>query len=224
VIAVIGTLLSLGACSPPPGADTAGNTPATPSATGGPSPRRSAAPSATPRKTVPSPTTGPGPGNDPTVCTRLVTARARQAGVHARLLMAIQFNESDQPHDPHLERAWLRIKPEAALGIADMHQATFDETKQGRDFATRNWTELPDDPDLAVEAAARYLHDLAERLPAKRTGAYTVDELLALGYNAGPANMRAFARGVPLGSLARAYLQKLRDNWAAAGAALRSPS
>jgi hypothetical protein len=222
MIAVALTVAPVEACSAPP--RTGGTVGASASSATADSTSLHRIPSSSPAKqTLPpvSPTTLVS-GNDPAVYTRLVKARARQAGVHPQLLMAILFNESDKPHDPQLERAWLRIKPDAALGIADMHRATFDETKQGRDFATRDWTELPDDPDLAIEAAAWYLHDLAAQLPTRRTKSYSVDELLALGYNAGPSNMRAFARGVALGPLARTYLQKLRDNWAPAGVALRS--
>jgi len=101
-----------------------------------------------------------------------------------------------------------------------MHRAAFDDTKKGRPFAGRSWEELPDDPDLAVEAAAWYLHDLARQLPARRTGPYTEDQLLALGYNAGPAAMRAFARGATPGSQAGSYLTQLKDNWPRAARAL----
>ena len=81
-----------------------------------------------------------------------------------------------------------------------MHRATFDQTRRGRPFATWQWQELADDPDLAIEAEAWYLHDLAAQLPAKHIGQYTTtDELLALGHNAGPGNMKAFGRGSPTG-------------------------
>ena len=140
------------------------------------------------------------------------------------MLMAILYNESDKPHDPALERAWQKIKPDAAFGIANMHKAAFEDTKRGRDFAGRNWQELPDDPDLAIEAAAWYLHDLAVQLPAKWTGPYTKDELLALGYNAGAGNMKAFAGGAKPGKAVQSYLDRLRANWAAAGQAVRHPN
>lgn len=68
--------------------------------------------------------------------------------------MAILYNESDKPHDAAFERAWQKIKPDAAFGIADMHRAAFDEAKRGRGFADRRWEELPDDPDVAITAAA----------------------------------------------------------------------
>jgi hypothetical protein len=138
--------------------------------------------------------------------------------------MAILYNESYKPHDPAMERAWQQIKPDAAFGIANMHKAAFDDTKRGRDFAGRDWQELPDDPDLAIDAAAWYLHDLAVQLPPKRAAPYTRDELLALGYNAGASSMAAFAEGATPGDVARSYLDRLQANWAAAGQAVRHPN
>lgn len=134
--------------------------------------------------------------------------------------MAILYNESYKPHDPALERAWQKIDPGAAFGVANMHRAAFEETRRGRDFADRNWTELPDDPALAIEAAAWYLHDLASQLPAKRSDRYTKDELLALGYNAGPGSMITFARGGKPGAVAQSYLDRLHTNWDTAAKAL----
>ncbi|MFF7727045.1 transglycosylase SLT domain-containing protein [Streptomyces sp. NPDC008001] len=160
--------------------------------------------------------------NDPARHAAKVVKRASQAGVSAQLLMAILYNESYKPHDPELERQWQRMKPDAAFGVANMHKATFDEVKQGRDFAGRSWDELPDDPDLAIEAAAWYLHDLAAQLPAGSHGSYTKEELLALGYNAGPGNMRAFAKGAKPGAMAQSYLDRLRGNWDKARQAVRS--
>jgi hypothetical protein len=169
----------------------------------------------------PSASASAGPSSyDPAQYAPQVRKRARQAGVDAQLLMAILCNESYKPHDPALERAWQVYKPDAAFGIADMHRATFDAVKQGRDFAGRSWEELPDDRDLAIEAAAWYLHDLAADLPATRTASYTKDELLALGYNAGPGNMLAFARGATPGAQSRSYLDSLHANWAKAGKAV----
>jgi hypothetical protein len=134
--------------------------------------------------------------------------------------MAILYNESYKPHDPEFERAWQRMEPDAAFGVANMHRAAFDDTKRGRPFARRSWDELPDDPALAIQAEAWYLHDLKRRLPAKRSGPLTVDELLALGFNAGPGNMRSFARGVEPGPQAGEYLRKLRRNWSLAAEVL----
>ncbi|QMU71018.1 transglycosylase SLT domain-containing protein [Streptacidiphilus sp. P02-A3a] len=146
-----------------------------------------------------------------------VVEYARQAGIDPQLLMAILYNESYKPHDPAFQKAWLRLKPGAALGIANMHEAAYDETRTGRGFADRGWLDLADDPGLAIEAAAWYLHDLAAQLPAHPSGGYTEDQLLAMGYNAGASNMLAFARGVTPGSLSQTYLDTLRQNWDTAG-------
>jgi Transglycosylase SLT domain len=151
-----------------------------------------------------------------------VRTRAREARINPQLLMAILYNEAYKPHNPALERAWQKIHPDSAFGVANMHKAAFDEAKQGRDFADRDWRELPDDPDLAIKAAAWHLHDLAEQLPANRSDKYTKDELLALGYNAGAGSMKAFARGAKPGTVAQSYLDRLRENWDKAGAALRT--
>ncbi|MDH6142186.1 hypothetical protein P3T35_004208 [Kitasatospora sp. GP30] len=150
---------------------------------------------------------------DPAHFAAQVKARAGQAGIDPQLLMAILYNESYKPHDPAAERAWQALKPDAAFGIANMHRAAFDDTKAGRDFATRRWEELPDDPDLAVEAAAWFLHDLAAQLPAHPAEGLTRDELLAVGYNAGAGNMLAIARGTTPGPAARSYLDQLHANW-----------
>ncbi|WSQ12933.1 lytic transglycosylase domain-containing protein [Streptomyces sp. NBC_01231] len=157
---------------------------------------------------------------DPADYASQVRTRARQSGVSDRLLMAILYNEAYKPHDPSLERAWQKYKADASFGIANMHRATFDEAKKGRDFADRRWDELPDDRDLAIEAEAWYLHDLAAQLPATWSASYTKNELLALGYNAGAGNMLAFARGASPGSQAQSYLDKLHTNWAKAGKAV----
>jgi soluble lytic murein transglycosylase-like protein len=160
---------------------------------------------------------------DPARFAARVRTHAGRAGVSPQLLMAILYNESYKPHDPASERAWQKIKPDAAFGIANMHQATFEETKRGRDFADRDWRELPDDPDLAIAAAAWYLHDLATHLPARTSGSPTTEELLALGYNTGAGNMKAFARGVKPGDMAQSYLELLHKNWAVAAEAIRHP-
>src|SRR5205823_6305113 len=174
------------------------------------------------------PATGPSAANPPTAANLArfagpVVTQARKAGLDPALLMAILYNESYKPHDPASERAWLQIKPDAALGIANMHRTAFDETKGGRDLAGRDWQELPDDPDLAIAAAAWYLHDLAKQLPAHGSSPYTTTELLAMGYNAGAGNMKAFARGARPGDQAQSYVDRLRANWPAAQQAVGRP-
>lgn len=160
---------------------------------------------------------------DPVKFAPQVIARAQEAGVDPQLVLAILYNENYKPHDPQLERAWQNLKPDAAFGVANMHRATYEQTRRGRSFAGRDWQELPDDPDLAIQAEAWYLHDLAAQLPANHSGQYTTDELLALGYNAGPGNMKAFARGTKPGAQARTYLTDLRATWAKAGVAVGKP-
>ncbi|MFI7065759.1 transglycosylase SLT domain-containing protein [Kribbella sp. NPDC050124] len=157
---------------------------------------------------------------DPAQFAVQVRKYATQAGIRPQLLMAILYNEAYKPHDPELERSWAQIDSDPAFGIANMHRPAFDETKRGRAFAKRKWEELPDDPALAIQAAAWHLHDLARRLPSKPTGQLTKDELLALGYNAGGGNMRKFARGVKPGPQAQSYLDRLRSNWDKSGAAV----
>jgi hypothetical protein len=159
--------------------------------------------------------------DDPAVFSTQVKASAGRAGIAPQLLMAILYNESYKPHDAAFEREWHSLEPDSAFGVANMHEKAFDDTKRGRSFAARRWEELPDDPALAIEAAAWYLHDLAVRLPQHWKAAYTHDELLALGYDAGPGNMLAFARGGPLLPAARTYLQKLHENWGTAATALQ---
>ncbi|MEV7953189.1 transglycosylase SLT domain-containing protein [Streptomyces sp. NPDC088141] len=160
----------------------------------------------------------PLPGSyDPAFYAPQVRTHATRAGVDPKLLMAILYNESYKPHDPEVERAWQRYKPDASFGIANMHRTAFDETKRRHGFANRRWEELPDDRDLAIEAAAWHLHDLAAQLPAHRSGTYTKDELLALGYNTGSGNMLAFARGAHPGSQAQSYLDRLHANWGRSG-------
>lgn len=183
---------------------------------------RTAEPTPSQVAVTPPATATPTSGSDQDVArfAPLVARYAGRAGVDPRLLMAILYNESYKPHDPALERAWQRIKPDAAFGIANMHKAAFDDTKRGRDFADRDWQELPDDPQLAIEAAAWYLHDLAAQLPGTWRGHYTRDELLALGYNAGASSMLAFARGATPTGAAQEYLDRLHANWAVAGHAV----
>ncbi|MER7247473.1 transglycosylase SLT domain-containing protein [Kribbella sp. NPDC000426] len=191
-------------------------------------PKPAAAPKTQPTATKPQPTptaTATKPwydDYDPARFATEVRRYAKQAGINPQLLMAILYNEDYKPHDPKFERQWAEVDSDPAFGIANMHKPAFDETKRGRDFAKRKWEELPDNPALAIEAAAWHLHDLAKRLPSKRADLYTKDELLALGYNAGGGNMRIFARGRKAGPQAQSYLDRLHGNWAKSAEALKS--
>jgi len=193
--------------------------PATPEAAVSAAPKPTPTPRLTPK---PKPTVGNWYDDyDPAHFAVQVRKSAKKAGVNPQLLMAILYNEDYKPHTPELERSWQRIKPDASFGIANMHRAAFDQTKRTR-FPKRQWEELPDHPDLAIEAAAWHLHDLANRIPDNRKAKYTDDELLALGYNAGAGNLRAFARGARPGAQAQSYLDKLHANWPKSAAALKS--
>jgi len=150
---------------------------------------------------------------DPADYAAEVREHAETTGVNPVLLMAILYNESYKPHDPDAERAWQKIDPDASFGIANMHKAAFDDIKEGRDFADRQWEELPDDRDLAVLAAAWYVHDLDEGLSGGGTGAYTRDQLLAAGYNAGPGSMADYADGAEPSASVADYLDRLDANW-----------
>jgi len=180
----------------------------------------STAPAATSSAPAPTEVAGPDDEYAPPRFAPQVRKHAKQAAISPVLLMAILYNESYKPHDPDLERAWQKIDPDAAFGVANMHEAAFDETKRGRPFADRRWTELPDDPDLAIQAAAWYLHDLGTRLTGG-TGGYKRADLLAMGYNAGPGHMVAIASGTEPNAGAGEYLAKLHENWSRAGQALR---
>ena len=211
-VAAVATACFVAGCSVPEGERAAAPAGPTPTTTRPASP----APS-TPAPTKPR----SGMNQDPAEFADSVVEHAGAAEINPVLLMAVLYNESYKPHDPELERAWQKIDPDAAFGVANMHRAAFDDTKQGRPFADRQWEELPDDPDLAIQAAAWYLHDLAARLPVHERPPFTHDDLLALGYNAGPGAMREVANGSAPGTQAQSYVDRLRGNWAKAQDAVR---
>jgi soluble lytic murein transglycosylase-like protein len=150
---------------------------------------------------------------DPAQLAPQVRSHADVAGVNQVLLMAILYNESYKPHGALLERAWQLLHRDSAFGVANMHRRTYERTRFGRPFDQRAWKELPDDPELAIQAAAWHLHDLHNRLPDTTSGSFTRDELLAMGYNAGARNMLRFAAGRQPGPRARAYVDRLREHW-----------
>jgi hypothetical protein len=152
------------------------------------------------------------PGNyDPADYTGYVLRSAEEAGVSPQLVMTVLHNEAYKPHHPLLERLWQWWKPGASFGVGNMHRATFEQICSTYGLS-KSWHDLRDDPAFAIHAAALYLKDLDRSLPERHARRYTRDELLALGYNAGERNMRAFARGVPPGPMARSYLRRFREN------------
>ncbi|MFF8633928.1 lytic transglycosylase domain-containing protein [Streptomyces pilosus] len=141
----------------------------------------------------------------------VVVRHAREAGVSPLLVMTVLHNEAYKPHHPLLERLWQWWKPGASFGVANMHRATFEQVRRTHGLPGR-WQDLRDDPAFAIRAAALHLKDLDRSLPPRHVRRYTREELLALGYNTGERNMRAFARGVPPGPMARSYLRRFRTN------------
>ncbi|MFF5187353.1 lytic transglycosylase domain-containing protein [Streptomyces sp. NPDC000345] len=160
------------------------------------------------REGVRTPPLRPG-GYDPADYAACVVRSAGEAGVSALLVMTVLHNEAYKPHHPLLERLWQWWKPKASFGLANMHRATFEGVRRTHGLSER-WQDLRDDPAFAIHAAALHLKDLDRSLPPRHVRRYTRDELLALGYNAGERNMRAFARGVPPGPMARSYLRRFR--------------
>ncbi|OIJ62578.1 hypothetical protein [Streptomyces mangrovisoli] len=158
-------------------------------------------------------------GYDPADYAAAVVRSAEEAGVSPLLLMTVLHNEAYKPHHPLLERLWQWWKPEASFGVANMHRATFEQVRRAHGLDGR-WQDLRDDPAFALRAAALHLHDLDRSLPRRHVRRCTRDELLALGYNAGERNMRAFARGVPPGPMARSYLRRFRGHRRRAAAVL----
>ncbi|MFF5251171.1 transglycosylase SLT domain-containing protein [Streptomyces leeuwenhoekii] len=148
-----------------------------------------------------------------------MVSSAAEAGVSPLLVMTVLHNEAYKPHHPLLERLWQWWKADAAFGVANMHRATFEQVKRKHGLSER-WSDLRDDPAFAIHAAALHLKDLDRSLPKRHVRRYTRDELLALGYNAGERNMRAFARGIPPGPMARSYLRRFRAHRSRAAAVL----
>ncbi|MER8007799.1 MULTISPECIES: lytic transglycosylase domain-containing protein [unclassified Streptomyces] len=147
---------------------------------------------------------------DPADYADCVLRSAEAAGVSPLLVLTVLYNEAYKPHHPLLERLWQWWKPEASFGVANMHRATFERVRRAHGLPER-WQDLRDDPAFAVRAAALHLADLDRGLAERHVRRYTREELLALGYNAGERNMRAFARGVPPGPMARSYLRRFRS-------------
>ncbi|MGW9493645.1 lytic transglycosylase domain-containing protein [Streptomyces prasinus] len=148
-------------------------------------------------------------GYEPADYAAVVVHSAREAGVSPLLVMTVLHNEAYKPHHPLLERLWQWWKPGASFGLANMHRATFERVRRAHGLPGR-WQDLRDDPAFAIRTAALHLKDLDRSLPRRHVRRYTRDELLALGYNTGERNMRAFARGVPPGPMARSYLRRFR--------------
>ncbi|MET7456791.1 lytic transglycosylase domain-containing protein [Streptomyces sp. NPDC005574] len=146
---------------------------------------------------------------DPADYAETLVRGAKEAGTSPLLVLTVLHVEAYKPHHPLLERLWQWYKPGASFGVANMHRATFERVRRSHSLPGR-WQDLRDDPAFAIRVAALHLADLDRILPRRHARRLTREELLALGYNAGERNMRAFARGVPPGPMARSYLRRFR--------------
>jgi hypothetical protein len=186
-VGAVAVAASTAHCSDTPGTASAPSTSAT----------RSVTPSVTPKPSVVSTQKPWYEDYDPARFAVQVRKYAGQAGIRPQLLMAILYNESYKPHDPELERSWARIDSDPAFGIANMHRPAFDDTKRGRAFAGRKWEELPDDPSLAIQAAAWHLHDLAWGAVRRTVGVYRGRLVSTSGWTTGsvrPMSTRGCSR------------------------------
>jgi hypothetical protein len=135
---------------------------------------------------------------------------AAQAGVDPRLMLVILQNESNKIHgtvsdqlvDPAIDSTACAITHSQgcagpSLGIADMKQATFDQVKanHGDLFGSDQWPDLTGNPDLAIQALAWELHDLAQGLPGTFVGQYSPEQMLGMAYNGGTQLALDYARG-----------------------------
>ncbi|WP_157172013.1 hypothetical protein [Nocardia higoensis] len=127
------------------------------------------------------------------------------AGVDPRLVMAIVLNEGA---DANLTwdgrygelKDWLReyttpfreLKDghSNSLGLTNMKEETFDKLKAEYPsiFSGREWTDLTDDQSLAIQAAAYNLayikNKWSDKIPADMKSQYSLNQVLAAGYNA----------------------------------------
>ncbi|MBH0775023.1 hypothetical protein [Nocardia bovistercoris] len=128
-----------------------------------------------------------------------------EAGIDPRLVMAIVLNEGA---DSNLTwdgkqgelKDWLREKTSPlregkdgysnSLGLTNMKKETFNRIKDEYPhvFAGREWSDLADDQDLAIQAAAYNLawikRKWTDKIPSDMKSRYSLNEVLAAGYNA----------------------------------------
>ncbi|MFQ6393161.1 hypothetical protein ACLMAJ_06895 [Nocardia sp. KC 131] len=144
------------------------------------------------------------------------------AGIDPRLVMAIVYNEGGYRSDSFIENemsyaydVFVReggnlIRPNS-LGLTNMKEATFNKVKKKfpSEFAGKEWSNLKEDPDLAIMAAtynlkrieSQYVADAPEELKEK----YTRDQFLAAGYNS-EDNIEAHFRAGDLGPVVQGYV------------------
>ena len=122
-----------------------------------------------------------------------VVTDAAQDQVDPRLLLAILDNEGgchfrQLPHSVACEN--FRSHLNGALGIANMHPAVFAQAQdQAGTALTGTWQDLANNPDLDIQAEARYIAYLDQQLPTTWPSAYGENELPAMMYNGVAANL-----------------------------------
>ncbi|MFB7719334.1 hypothetical protein [Nocardia sp. NPDC056100] len=121
------------------------------------------------------------------------------AGVDPRLVMAIIYNEgADTPQAlrPGYDYGrwaenFVTDKPNGnSLGLTNMKEPAFNKLKEmyPAEFGDRQWSDLMGDNHLAVKAAAYNLKrlqlELGPKVPTAMKARYSLNEILAAGYNA----------------------------------------
>lgn len=124
------------------------------------------------------------------------------AGVDPRLVMAIVYNEGgDTPQAlrPGLDlgretvpRGVLPgpVNPDGnSLGLTNMKKPTFDKLKEKypKEFGDSEWSDLIGNDPLAIKATAwnlrRLKDELGPEIPAAMKARYSLNQILAAGYN-----------------------------------------
>ena len=78
---------------------------------------------------------------------------------------------------------------------------------------TGTWQDLANNPDLDIQAEARYIAYLDQQLPTTWPSAYGENELLAMMYNGGAANLLPVVQGTQApGTDAQGYLDNVQGN------------
>ncbi|QBS43803.1 hypothetical protein [Nocardia sp. CS682] len=145
------------------------------------------------------------------------------AGIDPRLVLAIVYNEGGYRSDSFIERemsyaydVFIReggnlIRPNS-LGLTNMKEDTFNELKSKfpAEFSGKNWSDLKEDPDLAIMAATynlkRIQDQYAGEVPDELKEKYTLDQFLAAGYNA-ERNIPDYFEAGDLGPVVQGYVR-----------------
>ncbi|MEV6555825.1 hypothetical protein AB0M22_08925 [Nocardia sp. NPDC051756] len=145
------------------------------------------------------------------------------AGIDPRLVMAIVYNEGGYRSDSFIERemsyaydVFIReggnlIRPNS-LGLTNMKEGTFEDVKRifRSEFEGKEWSDLKEDPDLAIKAATYNLKRIQDQyvggVPDELKEKYTLDQFLAAGYNA-ERNIPDYFEAGDLGPVVQGYVR-----------------